>query len=125
MTHFFFKFNFVGAFITLIAYLVYSGLIYLGFNYTIALVFDYVVGVILGLFLHHKYTFKNSDRLNKVVIVKAIFSNVVIFFINVATLYVLIDLYKNNEYLSQIISLVIIAVCSFLFYRFYIFDGLK
>lgn len=105
------------------AYLVYAGLVYFGTHYTVALMFDYVIGMFLGLFLHHKFTFKLSNKLDKKIFFRTIISNVIIFLINIIVLYILVDFYKNNEYISQLIALIIISIGSFLFYKFFIFNG--
>ena len=104
------------------AYLVYALLVYLGLHYTLALLIDYIVGIFLGLFLHHKITFKIENKINKRMTAKAIISNILIFIINIIALYIMVDLYGFNEYFSQIVTLIIIVVSSFIAYRFFIFN---
>ncbi|EDZ62222.1 hypothetical protein SMGD1_0477 [Sulfurimonas gotlandica GD1] len=36
-------------------------------------------------------------------------------------MYLLIDVFENNAYLSQLFTLIVIAISSFLFYKYYIF----
>ena len=117
-------FNIVGIFNTIVAYLVYAGLIFIGLNYWLALIADYMIGIVLGLFLNKKYTFKIKSHIEKKTIVKAILSNIVIFFINLLVLYILIDMFNYNAYISQLIALIVIAISSFVFYKFYIFKEL-
>ena len=104
------------------AYLVYALLVYLGLHYTLALLIDYIVGIFLGLFLHHKITFKIENKINKRMTAKAIISNILIFIINLIALYIMVDLYGFNEYFSQIVTLIIIVMSSFIAYRFFIFN---
>lgn len=104
------------------AYLVYALLVYLGLHYTLALLIDYIVGIFLGLFLHHKITFKIENKINKRMTAKAIISNILIFIINIIALYIMVDLYGFNEYFSQIVTLIIIVMSSFIAYRFFIFN---
>lgn len=101
--------------------MIYSIFIYLGSHYIIALLIDYVVGIFLGLMLNKRYTFNVNGRIGHKIIIKAIISNVFIFLINVAILYLLIDVFENNAYLSQLFTLIVIAISSFLFYKYYIF----
>ncbi len=117
-------FNILGIFNTIVAYLVYAGLIFIGLNYWLALIADYMIGIVLGLFLNKKYTFKIKSHIEKKTIVKAILSNIVIFFINLLVLYILIDMFNYNAYISQLIALIVIAISSFVFYKFYIFKEL-
>jgi len=105
-----------------VAYLVYALLVYLGLHYTLALLIDYIVGIFLGLFLHHKITFKIENKINKRMTAKAIISNILIFIINLIALYIMVDLYGFNEYFSQIVTLIIIVMSSFIAYRFFIFN---
>ena len=104
------------------AYLVYALLVYLGLHYTLALLIDYIVGIFLGLFLHHKITFKIENKINKRMTAKAIISNILIFIINIIALYIMVDLYGFNEYFSQIVTLIIIVMSSFIAYRFFVFN---
>ena len=53
---------------------------------------------------------------------KAIISNILIFIINLIALYIMVDLYGFNEYFSQIVTLIIIVMSSFIAYRFFIFN---
>ena len=117
-------FNIVGIINTTVTFLVYAGLIFVGLNYWLALIADYIVGIILGLVLNKKHTFKIKGRIEKKTIAKAILSNIVIFFINLLALYILIDIFNYNAYASQLLALVVIAISSFVFYKFYIFKGL-
>jgi putative flippase GtrA len=105
-----------------VAYLVYALLVYLGLHYTLALLIDYIVGIFLGLFLHHKITFKIENKINKRMTAKAIISNILIFIINIIALYIMVDLYGFNEYFSQIVTLIIIVMSSFIAYRFFVFN---
>ena len=114
-------FNIVGIFNTIVAYLVYAGLIFIGLNYWLALIADYIIGIVLGFVLNKKYTFKIKSHIEKKTIVKAILSNIVIFFINLLVLYILIDVLNYNAYGSQLLALLVIAISSFVFYKFYIF----
>lgn len=117
----FLTFNIVGIVNTLTAYIVYSILIYLHFDYTFALIMDYVVGMLLGLYLNKKFTFKIGKKITKKNVIRSIKSNIIIFSINIMILYILIDNYNHNAYISQIFALIIISIVSFFFYRLYIF----
>ena len=79
---------------------------------------------ILGIVLNKKYTFKIKSRIEKKTTAKSILSNIVIFFINLLALYILIDIFNYNAYASQLLALVVIAIISFFFYKFYIFKKL-
>jgi putative flippase GtrA len=115
----------VGVLNTVVAYLVYSLLVYLGFGYIIALIMDYLVGMCLGFLLNKRYTFKVRAIINTKQVLKTIFSNVLLFFINVVILFVMIDFYDFNVYYSQLIALILISISSFLFYKFFVFSGLS
>lgn len=86
---------------------------------------DYVLGTALGLVLNKKYTFKIKDKINLKTARKAIIANIFIFVLNLSILFLLINILKYNEYLSQLFALIVISISSFLFYQFYIFQGIK
>jgi len=94
-------------------------------HYTIALFLDYTVGVFFGLILNKYFTFKIKENIDFSIIRKSIISNVFIFLFNILILYFLIDMLMIDAYLSQLVALIAIAICSFIFYKYYIFKGLS
>ena len=118
-------FSFIGVIVTLVAYSIYILLILLGFDYGLALAFDYLVGFFLGLFLHGKYTFKVSKLFKNIVIIRAVISNLIIFLINYLFLFYMIDVLQFNELLSQLLAIVAIGISSFIFYDNFIFGKFK
>jgi putative flippase GtrA len=97
----------------------------MGSHYIIALIIDYSVGMLFGLVLNKRFTFNIQDKVSIKMLIKSLVSNMVIFSINLLSLYVLIDLLFTNKYIAQLLSLIIVAISSFLFYKFYIFKGLN
>ena len=85
--------------------------IFLGYSYTFALIADYAVGGLFGLFLHKKYTFKIQDKLTNLTIAKAVFSNLTVFFINLIVIFLMIDVLGYSPYFSQLVALFIIVLC--------------
>jgi putative flippase GtrA len=117
----FMKFNIVGVINTAIITSVYFFLIYMGTGYRIALTADYTCGALLSFLLNKKITFNNKEPIGLEVIVKMILSYCAVFLFNMTLLMLLINDLHMNEYLAQLISIMVIVVISFMFQKFIVF----
>lgn len=114
----FFKFLFVGAINTVFAYTIYVIFVALGLVPNVALVFQYILGILWNFKTTGSIVFKNHD--NKLIF-KFFLSYIVTFLINSAFLYLLTEIIKMNDYLAQALLVVPIAVVSFFIMKFWVF----
>ena len=110
----YFQFGLVGAINTVLAYLLFSLMIYLGAEYPFALLLDYIFGSVTGVLLHHRYTFDAKKRISRIMIIQSLTLNFSLFIINVALLYIFIDICSFNTYIAQVAALIVIIFSSYL-----------
>ncbi len=114
----FFKFLFVGFLNTIVSYLLYAFFVTIGLIPNLALFFQYILGVLWNFKTTGIIVFKNHD--NKLIF-KFIGTYIITFFINSLFLNILAVQLKLNEYLSQAILVLPVAVLSFLLFKFWVF----
>ena len=114
----FFKFLFVGFLNTIVSYLLYAFFVTIGLIPNLALFFQYILGVLWNFKTTGIIVFKNHD--NKLIF-KFIGTYIITFFINSLFLNILAIQLKLNEYLSQAILVLPVAVLSFLLFKFWVF----
>ena len=110
----FFQFGLVGAINTLLAYLLFSVLIYLGVKYPFALLLDYIFGSVTGVVLHHRYTFDAKKGINRIMIIQSLTLNFSLFVINMGLLYIFVEISNFNIYVAQVVSIAFIILTSYL-----------
>ena len=113
----------VGVFNTIITYLIYSLLVFIGVNYACALVVDYVVGMWISFSLNKKFTFKVSEPTSFNMIFKMFFSCFILFLLNLFLLSFFIEIINFNKYFAQLIVLIIVMIVSYLFQHLYVFKN--
>ena len=119
MKHYF-TFGLLGSINTILAYAIFALLTYFGAAYPLALFFDYILGSIIGVFLHHRYTFQPATQISRYTILQSIILNVFLFLINVFILYLFVDMLHLNPYLAQILALFIIIMSSYIGFKYII-----
>lgn len=112
----FFKFLIVGFINTVFAYSIYSIFIFIGLKANLALLLQYIFGVIWNFKTTGVLVFKNS---NNSLIFKFVLSYVLTFLINNFLLSILLKHF--NGYLAQALLILPIAVLSFLIFKFWVF----
>ncbi len=112
----FFKFMLVGVLNTAFAYTIYAIFVLIGLKANLALLFQYIIGVLWNFKTTGSIVFKNN---NNRLIFKFIFSYIVTFIINSMCLKFLT--HYLNDYISQAILVLPVAILSFLIMRFWVF----
>ena len=115
------SFNIIGIINTLITYGIYSLFIFLGFDYRISLLFDYIAGITISFFANKKYTFQYKENINIRMLLFMVVSYISVFFINMILLVIFIQKLNFNKYISQLIALAICISFSFIIQKFIVF----
>ncbi|WML54782.1 GtrA family protein [Neobacillus sp. PS3-12] len=109
----FIKFCLVGATNTGISLLVYALLLKLNVNYLVASTISYLAGLINGYFLSSSFVFKNKMNLNKGLKFFGVYLTSLL--LNLAILYILVDLFHLSKLFAQII-----VTCFNVFYNYFL-----
>lgn len=113
----FIRFLFVGALNTLFGYSVFAGLVLAGMPPVPALVVAYVVGVLFNFFTTRRLVFSHSARAS---LLRFVAAYVVIYFFNLG-LFKLAESAGAAPLLAQALCLPVVAVFSFLLFKFQVF----
>ena len=106
------KFCLVALGYNLIAYFIYSALVYCKCNYLIASSISFITGITLSYFLNKSMVFTNKYNDNKLVL--AYFSYYLILLcISLAMLHILVDTLKISPYIAQVLVTTASAVVSY------------
>jgi len=115
------RFNIVGIINTGLTYLIFSAIFFFFGNYHWALICDYLFGMTFSLILNHRFTFRIKKALTVTVIMKMFFMYFLLLLVNDYLLGFCLRMLSLNEYISQIIVLGFIAICSFFVQKFFVF----
>jgi putative flippase GtrA len=113
----FLRFLVVGALNTLFGYSVFAGLVLAGVRPVPALVLTYVVGVLFNFMTTRRFVFSRSARTS---LARFIGAYVVIYFFNLG-LYKLFEAADASPLVAQALCLPVVAVFSFLIFKFQVF----
>lgn len=116
----FIKFGVVGLSNTVIALLVYYGLLFLGVNYLIANVVSWLVSVFNAFYWNNKYVFKNDSTWVKALI-KTYISYGFSFVLGTALLFVLVEWCGVSAVIAPLLTLIITIPLNFLLNKFWTF----
>lgn len=111
------NFILVGILNTIFGYSAYVLFIFIGFNYILAVLFATVLGVLFNFKTISKYVFKSND---KKLIFKFIVVYSVVFIVNIL-LIKFFKLINLDEYLAGFISILPVAILSFLLNKFFVY----
>jgi putative flippase GtrA len=111
------KFLVVGALNTLFGYSVFAGLVLAGLAPVPALVLTYVVGVMFNFMTTQRFVFSRSPRAS---FLRFVGAYVVIYFFNLA-IFKLVEAAGAGPLLAQALCLPVVAVFSFLLFKFQVF----
>lgn len=99
----FLRFGAVGILNTIITILSYMLLISVGFNYLLANIVAYGLGVLNSYILNKNWVFK-SDEQHQKLFIKFLLVNLITLGFNTASLFILVDYLSFNAYFGQIIA---------------------
>lgn len=117
----FLRFNAVGILTVVLGVVVFFVMIYLGFNYVLALVGDYVVGAVFSYFANKKFTFKVQVRSNLAPILKTLMTYGLTLGLNVLLLGLAVEVCKLNIVLSQLVIICVLATLNFALFKWVVF----
>jgi putative flippase GtrA len=117
----FLNFNIIGIVNTALAYGVYAGLVALGAGHYIALVGDYVFGIVFGFFMNKRFTFAVTARADWAMMGRMVLTYASLLLFNIALLWVLVDHFGWNKYLAQALALVVVVLSSFATQKLFVF----
>ena len=112
-----FRYLLVGGFNTLISYLIYAGLIYLGLYYFLAVLISTILGIIISFNTQGRLVFRNFNKRNFFKYFLMVF---IIFFINIFLIkffYLLV----SNYYFAGLLSTALLAVLTYFLNKYWIF----
>lgn len=124
----FVQFGIVGLSNTVISYLVYSLLVFLGLFYIFASIIAFVVSVLNSFFWNNKYVFKKNngkDRSNVKSLIRTFISyGLSGLLLQNILLFVLIDIFEISKYIAPVFCLLITVPLNFILNKFWVFRPL-
>ena len=115
------RFIVTGVINSLFGYAVYAfGVAVLDFSYFRAVVLSYVIGVTFSYFMFRAFVFTGGDRSWRSYM-RFIPTYIFLFFFNVISLHILVDIADWNELLAQAVIVPVCAVISFIINRVFVF----
>lgn len=117
----FIKFGLVGVLNTVITIIVFNILRVFGINMVVANSIGYICGMVNSYFWNNRWVFKSNSKDLKTVL-KFIVVNLITMFINNLILILLVQNIGINEFIAQIIALVLITVINFIGNKLWTFN---
>ena len=114
----FIKFGIVGFINTMTSTFIYWGLVYIKINYMISTTIAYFVASIIGYYLNKNKVFKSQ---NKTSIIRYYIVYISSYFLNLGTMYLLIDILGISKYLAPILVLFVTVPYNFILSNFWVF----
>lgn len=97
----------------------YWFLVKMGINYIFASSISYVFGVIEGYVLHSIFVFKKTLAIKAFCKYSSVY--IVSFFVNIIFLYVLVDIFHINKFVSPVICSAIITIVNYIMIKIFVF----
>ena len=125
----FIKFGIVGLSNTIISYLIYALLVYLGLHYLIASIIAFFISVLNSFFWNSRYVFKKEDGAERSVLHALIKTFISYAFTGLILqnifLFVFIDLLHISKYIAPLFILVVTVPLNFIMNKFWAFRQSK
>ena len=116
------KFIFVGILNTLVGYGLFALLVYLNIFYLLSLSISHIVGTTHSYLWNRYFTFNSKNRFTQE-FPKFITVYASIYVLNFALLYLAVDLFKFNVFISQLVILGLVTAISFIGQRYWAFKN--
>ncbi len=107
-----FKYIFIGGSCASLDLIIFTSIIYLGFNYQIANVIGYFLGTLCSFLLNRNLNFKVKDKTTKRLFM-FLFVGLIGYFSSAISLYILISILNSTEIVAKIASLFIVVLVQF------------
>ena len=117
----FIKFGLVGVFNTLINWIIFAVLNFVGVYYIIANVIAYVIATINSYIWNSRWVFKYKGEDKKETTTKFILLNLAGLALNTMILYLLVDLIGLNKLIALVITTVIVMVINYIVNKIWVF----
>jgi putative flippase GtrA len=117
----FIRFNAIGIVNTLVAYLVYAGLVFVGVHQTLAVLADYAAGLWLGFVLNRRFTFRVNHGRTMPMFGRLVLVYVPLAGTNIILLHLLVDNMGMNKYLAQLGLVFLLACVAFVLQKLFVF----
>jgi putative flippase GtrA len=117
----FITFNIVGIVNTVVTFLLYSLLVFMGLHYRVSLIMDYCLGMAVSFFLNKRITFRHTGSVTFRMVALMVGSYLTVFAINLILLTVFVEKCYMNTYTAQAAALSASALFSFFIQKFFVF----
>ncbi len=120
------RFNIVAVIYTIITYIIFSALIYLGVRYPIALLADYSTGVTLSFFLNKLFTFRYKERTNMKIFARMLLVYLIHFAVSLLLLALIVKIFSERKivlYLGRLGLTILLSAVSFVFQKYFVFKN--
>ncbi|MBN1788070.1 MAG: GtrA family protein [Sedimentisphaerales bacterium] len=114
----FLRFLCIGVINTIFGYSMYAALVLIGLNYHLALTAGTILAVLFNYYTNGRFVFLNKGR---IVLLKFILLNIVLYFFNLVLLTIFVDYIGAGKLISQAIIVPIIIVTSFIINKLWVF----
>ena len=111
------KFILAGILNTLVYYVLYSGFLFVNFDYRLSVLFATMIGVLFSFKTFGKYVFNNQ---NKKLLYKFIFIYIILYLVNIAIISIF-EIFILNYYISGLLATLCCAILSFGLNKWYVF----
>ena len=102
--------------------LIFGFMWFFGWTPVVSNVAGYAISLITSFFLHRNFTFESQGK-RRYEFVKFVIVFCVAYGANIAALYLLVESYNTNAYLSQILAGFLYVVISFVLNKLFVFVG--
>ena len=115
-----FFFGLIGIGLNIISYLIFCILVYLEISYRVALSLVYISFLVINFFIYKKKIFHKRDNLKNSV-VKYFGSHLLIYILNLFSLFLSVDIFKFSPFYSQFAIILILGLLMFYLYKYWVF----
>ena len=117
----FIKFGLVGVLNTLINWIIFAVLNFVGVYYIVANVIAYAIATANSYIWNSKWVFKYNGKDKKETTIKFVILNLIGLALNTAILYFLVDILLFNELIGLVITTVIVMVINYIVNKIWVF----
>lgn len=118
----FIKFGLVGVLNTLINWIIFALLNFVGVYYIIANIIAYAVATVNSYIWNSKWVFKYNGKDKKETTVRFVILNLVGLALNTSILYFLVDILLFNKLLGLVITTIIVMIINYLLNKIWVFN---
>jgi putative flippase GtrA len=110
----------VGVLTTIVNFIVYYALIYIGLDYKISNTIAFIVSVIFAFITNKKYVFL-SDKSYFQEFIKFSFGRLFTYVLDIGTLIILIEMFSLSEYISKLWTNILVMIANYIISKFWTF----